>query len=119
MIIIILYAGATMIFLYLSIEGTRGILLSIVFMLGSEMKHINKNSNNKYFTVAPVLVAVIITTTAVSPFLIASNMATPAAATTTTTGNATTTTITPSSGGLELSPQPVLRERQISLSQTQ
>jgi hypothetical protein len=108
-----------MIFLYLSIEGTRGILLSIVFMLGSEMKHINKNSNNKYFTVAPVLVAVIITTTAVSPFLIASNMATPAAAaTTTTTGNATTTTITPSSGGLELSPQPVLRERQISLSQT-
>jgi hypothetical protein len=90
-------------------------------MLGSEMKHINKNSNNKYFTAAPVLVAVIIIIiTAVSPFLIASNMATPAAAaaTTTTTGNATTTTITPSSRGIELSPEPVLRERQISLSQT-
>jgi hypothetical protein len=48
-----------MIFLYLSIKGTEGILLSIVFMLGSEMKHLNKNSN-KYFTAALVLAAVII-----------------------------------------------------------
>ena len=47
-------------------------------------------------------------------------MATPAAAaaTTTTTGNATTTTITPSSRGIELSPEPVYQERQIPVSQT-
>ena len=46
-------------------------------------------------------------------------MANPAAAaTTTTTGNATTTTITPSSRGIELSPEPVYQERQIPVSQT-
>jgi hypothetical protein len=56
------------------------------------------------------------TTTIFTLAIIFASTTSPVAAT--TTGNATTTTITPSSGGLELSPQPVLRERQISLSQT-
>jgi hypothetical protein len=97
-----------MIFLYLSIEGTGGSLLSIVFMLGSEMKHINKNNNSLIAAAATIFTLAIIMATS-------SMMTAPAAAATTTTAETTTPA---SSSELELSPEPVLRERQISLSQT-
>jgi hypothetical protein len=73
------------------------------------MNHVNKNNNGLIAAAATILTVAIIMAT--------SNMMTaPAAATTTTT--AETTTTPEFSSELELSPQPVLRERQISLSQT-
>ncbi len=80
------------------------------------MKHLNKKNNNRY---------IIRTTTAATIFTLAimiaaasSMMATPTSVTaTTTTEEATTTTTTPPEG-IELSAQPVLRERQITISQT-
>jgi hypothetical protein len=66
--------------------------------------HLNKKNNSYVITTATSFTLAIMATI--------SSIAAPAAATT-TTGN----TIA-SSSGLELSPQPVLRERQISLSQT-
>jgi hypothetical protein len=58
----------------------------------------------------PAITAATIFTLAI---ITASIIATPAAATT-----MTTTTTSPEAAGLELSPQPVLRERQITISQT-
>jgi hypothetical protein len=69
--------------------------------------HLNKNNNNNYRIAAATTIFTLAIMAA------ASSMAAAPAAATTTTGN----TIAPSSG-IELSPEPVLRERQISLSQT-
>lgn len=75
------------------------------------MKHLNKKNNRYAITTAAATIFTIAIMTA------ASIMATaPAAATTSTTEAGTTTPV--SSSGLELSPQPVLRERQITISQT-
>ena len=60
-------------------------------------------------TTMPAITATIFTLAIIT----ASIIATPAAATT-----MTTTTTSPEAAGLELSPQPVLRERQITISQT-
>jgi hypothetical protein len=68
------------------------------------MKHLNKN--NRYIITAATIFTLAIMTTSI----IATTS--PAAATT------TTTTSPPETAGLELSSQPVLRERQVSLSQT-
>jgi hypothetical protein len=72
------------------------------------MNHVNKNNNGLIAAVATILTVAIIMATS-------SMMTAPAAATTMTTAETTTPE---SSSELELSPQPVLRERQISLSQT-
>jgi hypothetical protein len=96
-----------------SIRGD-GILLFIVFVLGSEIMHLNKNSNN-YFTVTLVSIAVI--TTAAVPFFFTPNIATPAAATTTARTTTTTPTSSPPSG-VELSPQPIYQEQERLESQT-
>jgi hypothetical protein len=77
----------------------RGILLSIVSLLGNMMKQ----NNRDIITVATIFVIATIT---------ASIMATPVVATT------MITTSSPEAAGLDLSPQPVLRERQINKSQT-
>jgi hypothetical protein len=80
-------------------------------------KHLNKKNNNRYI-IRTTAVATIFTLAIMIAAASSMMMATPAAATaTTTTEEATTTTTTPPEG-LELSPQPVLRERQITISQT-
>jgi hypothetical protein len=91
-----------------SLAQSRGILLSIVFMLGNEMKYLNKKNNRYVRTVATIFTLAIMT---------ASVMATaPAAATTTTT---TTTTSPPEEPGIiQLSPEPVYQERQGTVSET-
>jgi hypothetical protein len=71
------------------------------------MKHPTNNKNNRYIITAATIFTLAIMT--------ASIMATPAAATATTM---TTTTSSQEAAGLELSPEPVLRERQINISQT-
>ena len=72
------------------------------------MTHLNRKDSRYVITAAATIFTLAIMT--------ASIMATaPAIATTTTT---TTTTTTSPESGIELSPEPVLRERQISLSQT-
>jgi hypothetical protein len=86
------------------------ILLSIVFALGTEMKHLN-NNNNRY-----VRTAATIFTLAIIAFAATSMTTAPIAEATTTTTELTTPPV--SSSGLGLSPQPVLRERQITTSQT-
>ncbi len=96
--------------MFLSHPSSRKILLSIVFVLGSEMMNLLKNKNNRYVITAATIFTLSIMT--------ASIMATPAAATTTTNMTTTTTTSQETAAGLELSPQPVLRERQITVSQT-
>jgi hypothetical protein len=106
----------------LSIKG-EGSLLSIVFVLGSEMINLKKNSNNYLLYSSIVFTAIITTALAVAPFIITSNIATTAATTTAANnaGNAITTTITqpsPSSSGIQLSPQPILREQERLESQT-
>jgi hypothetical protein len=68
----------------------------------------NKKKNNIIVTAATILTMAIIMATS-------SMVTTPAAATTATEA---TTTPQASPSGLELSPQPVLRERQITISQT-
>ncbi|MDQ3969524.1 MAG: hypothetical protein M3275_14160 [Thermoproteota archaeon] len=77
------------------------------------MKNLNNNNNSYVRTAATIFTLVIIA-------FAASSMATApiAEATTTTTEATTTMTSAPSSSGLQLSPQPVLRERQITISQT-
>jgi hypothetical protein len=86
------------------------------------MKHLNKkNNDNRYIIRTRTAVATIFTVAIMIAFAASSMMmATPtsATATTTTTEEATTTTTTLPPEGLELSPQPVLRERQITISQT-
>jgi hypothetical protein len=74
------------------------------------MMHLNNKNNRYVITAAATIFTLAIMTTSIMA-------ATPAAATTTTT---TTTTTTSREGAeiLELSPQPVLRERQITISQT-
>jgi hypothetical protein len=60
----------------------KEILLSIVFVLGSEMmEHLNKDSNS--CLTSALLITAVITTAVLSPFLITSNIATLAAETTT------------------------------------
>jgi hypothetical protein len=72
------------------------------------MSHLNKKNNSYTIAAATTFTLAIMTA--------ASIMATtPAAATTSTTA---VTTTPASSSGLELSPEPVLRERQITISQT-
>ncbi len=72
------------------------------------MTHLNRKDNRYVITAAATIFTLAV--------MNASIMATaPAIATTTTT---TTTTTTSPESGIELSPEPVLRERQISLSQT-
>jgi hypothetical protein len=98
----------------------EGILLSIVFVLGIEMKHNNLNNNNNSY----VKTAAIIFTLAIMIAAASSMPAAPVAAATTTTEAAeeeTETTMpapSPSSGGLELSPQPVYQEQSRELSAT-
>ncbi|HEX2231519.1 MAG TPA: hypothetical protein VHG34_04950, partial [Nitrososphaeraceae archaeon] len=91
----------------------------MVFVLGTEMKkHLNKKNNNRYI-IRTTAVATIFTLAIMIAAAASSMMATPtSAAATTTTEEATTTTTTTPPEGLELSPQPVLRERQITISQT-
>jgi hypothetical protein len=91
------------------IKRRTGILLSIIFVLGTEMKHLNNNNNSYVRTAATIFTLAIMIAAAAS-----SMMATPTSATATTTEAATTTP----PEGLELSSQPVLRERQITISQT-
>ena len=85
-------------------DSIKGILLSIVFMLGTKMHHHLYRNNNH------LIAAVTIFTLAIA----VSSMGAAAAAT--TAGNATTTTITPSSGGIQLSPQPMLQQRTTTTS---
>jgi hypothetical protein len=88
--------------------------LAFVFALGNDMTHLNNNNNNNNH---PIAATIFILAVAIIVTLLTTTMTTtiaPAAATTT----AETATTPASSSGLELSPQPVLRERQISLSQT-
>jgi hypothetical protein len=73
------------------------------------MNHVNKNNNGLIAPAATILTVAIIMATS-------SMMTAPAAATTTTAETATTPES--SSGGLELSPQPVLREQERLESQT-
>jgi hypothetical protein len=76
----------------------------------TEMKHLNNNINSYVRTAATIFTLAIMIAAAAS-----SMMATPASATATTTTEEATTT---PPEGLELSSQPVLRERQITISQT-
>jgi hypothetical protein len=71
------------------------------------MNRLNYNKNNRCVITAATIFILAIMTASIM-------MATPAAATTSTT----TTTTSPETAGLELSSQPVLRERQITISQT-
>jgi hypothetical protein len=87
----------------------KGILLCTVFVLGTVMMHLNNKNNRYVITAAATIFTLAIMTTSIMA-------ATPAAATTTTT--TTTTTSREGAEILELSPQPVLRERQITISQT-
>jgi hypothetical protein len=82
-------------------------------VLGREMHHLNKNKRNNNHPIATATTLFILATIIV----VVSSMANTATVAATTTSNTTTTT-TPLSSGLELSSEPVLRERQISLSQT-
>jgi hypothetical protein len=82
-------------------------------VLGSEMKHLNKKNNNRY-TIRTTAVMTIFTL-AIMIAAASSMMATPMSATATTTTEEATTT---PPERLELSPQPVLRERQVTISQT-
>ena len=93
---------------YTPYTDETGILLSIILVLGGEMTHLNRKDSRYVIAAAATIFTLAIMT--------ASIMATaPAVATTTTT---TTTTTTSPESGIELSPEPILRERQISLSQT-
>ncbi len=73
------------------------------------MMHLNNKNNRYVITAAATIFTLAIMTTSIMA-------ATPAAATTTTTTTATTSR--EGAEILELSPQPVLRERQITISQT-
>lgn len=86
-------------------------------MVGSEMNHLNKDSNS-YLMSALLITTVVVAV--LSPFLITSNIVTPAAAATTTTGNNATTTITqPSSSEMiQLSPQPIYQGYSRTTSET-
>jgi hypothetical protein len=66
------------------ILSREGSLLSIVFVLGTEMKHLNKK-NNSY-----IMAATTITTLFTLAIMAASSMAAPAEATTTTATTPTT-----------------------------
>jgi hypothetical protein len=73
------------------------------------MRNKNNNYNNHLLAAATIFTLAI---------MAVSSIGAPAAATATTTGNATTTTMTPSSSGIELSPEPVYQERFKEESQT-
>jgi len=73
------------------------------------MRNKNNNNNNHLLAAATIFTLAI---------MAVSSIGAPAAATATTTGNATTTTMTPSSSGIELSPEPVYQERFKEESQT-
>jgi hypothetical protein len=96
----------------------KGILLSLVFVLESEIMHRlnNQNENNVIVTAATIFTLAII---AVALSMV---VTTPVAATTTTTNTTTTTsstsTTTPSSSGIELSTNPIQQERIRTTSQT-
>jgi hypothetical protein len=87
-------------------------------MVGSEMNHLNKDSNS-YLTSA-LLITTVVVAAVLSPFLITSNIVTPAAATTTTGNNATTTITQPSSSSemIQLSPQPIYQGYSRTTSET-
>jgi hypothetical protein len=76
-------------------------------MVGNEMKHNLNKKNNRY-----------VITTAIIIFTLALMTATASIMATTSAAATTTATTTSSEAGIQLSPQPVLRERQITLSQT-
>jgi hypothetical protein len=78
------------------------------------MKHLNKNNNNRYIITAVTTIFTLTIMTAAS----IRAAATPAIATTTTTTTTATTTLPEEAEMIELSPEPVYRERQITVSQT-
>jgi hypothetical protein len=79
-------------------------------------RNLNKKNSNRY-TITTASATIF--TLAIMIAAASSMMTTPTSATATaTTEGATTTTTTSPPEGLELSPQPVLRERQITISQT-
>lgn len=79
-------------------------------------RNLNKKNSNRY-TITTASATIF--TLAIMIAAASSMMTTPTSATATaTTEEATTTTTTSPPEGLELSPQPVLRERQITISQT-
>jgi hypothetical protein len=80
------------------------------------MMYLDKKNNNRYI-IRTTAVATIFTL-AIMIAAASSMMATPTSATATTTTEEATTTATTPPEGIELSPQPVLRERQITISQT-
>ena len=98
-----------------SLFTIKEILLSIVFLLRTEMHLLNKK-NNSYVIAATAVVFTLATIIAASTMGSA-----PAATTTTTTRNTTMTTTTSpssSSSGIELSDQPVWQERATTVSMT-
>jgi hypothetical protein len=107
-----MYTDATVIFLsfFLSFfpspyQGRKNSFIRCI-RAGSGMHHLNKNKRNNNHLIAAA------STLFILAIMAASSMPAPASAT------MMTTTAPSSSSGLELSSEPVLRERQISLSQT-
>jgi hypothetical protein len=99
----------------LSLKG--GILLCIIFVVGTEIMYLDKKNNNRYAITTSV--ASIIFTLGI---MTGSIMATAPVAQTTTSAATTTTTTppeaAPSSSALELSPQPVYQEQVSDAGQT-
>ena len=97
-----------------SLFTIKEILLSIVFLLRTEMHLLNKK-NNSYVIAATAVLFTLATIIAASTMASA-----PAAATTTTSNTTMTTTTSPSSSssGIELSAQPVWQERATTVSMT-
>src|SRR5919106_3983678 len=95
----------------MSCPTKRGILLSIIFVLGTEMKHnLNKKNSNRY-TITTAFATIFTLAIMITSIMAAA----PAAATTTTT---TTTTSPPEEAGMiELSPEPIYQESTRTVSQ--
>lgn len=96
-----------------SLFAIKEILLSIVFLLRTEMHLLNKK-NNSYVIAATAVLFTLAT------IIAASTMASAPAAATTTSNTTMTTTTSPSSSssGIELSDQPVWQERATTVSMT-
>lgn len=95
----------------------RRSLLSIVFMLGIEMKHLNNYYKNKNRVI--ITAATLLTLSTIIVIIMLSSMAiTSVEATTTSNATTATTTTTPPSPGIELSPQPFYQERTTNATQT-
>jgi hypothetical protein len=84
------------------------------------MTHLNKKNNNRYIirtTAVATIFTLAIMIAAASSMMMATPMLATAATTTTEEATATTTTLPPE-GIIELSPQPVYQERQITVGET-